>query len=61
LLLAAASIAFAVELFELAGLAGLADCRALHWTRSAPWERAGNRPDPDLLYTRAVISNCDQP
>jgi len=51
-LLASASIALAVGLFEVAGLAGLVDYRTLFQARSAPWERTGNRPDPDLLYTR---------
>jgi SGNH hydrolase-like domain, acetyltransferase AlgX len=47
-----ASIVLAVGVFEVPALLGLIDYRSLFQTRSAPWERPGNRPDPDLLYTR---------
>ncbi|MDR3617768.1 MAG: GDSL-type esterase/lipase family protein [Paludisphaera borealis] len=52
LLLCAASIVLAIGLFEAPALLGLVDYRSLFQTRSAPWERPGNRPDARLLYTR---------
>jgi len=51
-LLCTASVILSVGLFEVPALFGLVDYRAVFQTRSAPWERPGNRPDAELLYAR---------
>jgi hypothetical protein len=48
-----ASILVAVEALEASALFHLVDYRSIFQSPTAPWERPRNRPDPDLLYTRA--------
>jgi hypothetical protein len=44
------SIAIVVAAFEAASVFSLVDYRRIFLTPDEPWERQGNRPDPELLY-----------
>jgi hypothetical protein len=47
-----ASILLGVAVLEAPALLGLVDYRAVFATPTPPWNRPGNRPDPDLIYVR---------
>jgi hypothetical protein len=46
------SIALSVGMLELPAWLQLVDYRTVFTTPTPPWQRAGNRPDPDLIYVR---------
>ena len=46
------SIAAGVAVLEAPALLGLVDYRSVFATPTPPWNRPGNRPDPDLVYVR---------
>ena len=41
-----------IAVFEIPGLLGMIDYRVPFSTPTPPWERRGNRPDPDLIYLK---------
>ena len=46
------SILSCILTFEVAGVLGVIDYRAVFSTPTPPWRRPGNRPDPDLIFVK---------
>jgi hypothetical protein len=51
-MLCTASIALCVAVLEVPAILGRIDYRTVFATPTPPWQRTGNRPDPELIYVR---------